>query len=145
MSAICGLVVLLLIELLVRKIAGIEDFSPLSPEYIALFPSQSIALEVDILLYGVIGATFSGMSFIYEKDRIGFVLQNIIYFVLTSVVWLPIVTLIWQLHRYPTALLGTLSGFTLTYLIMSVVGYRITKKEVAEINHILAQKKNENT
>lgn len=46
---------------------------------------------------------------------------------------------VWQLNLYSNALLGTLLGFGATYIIMSVVGYRITKKEVDAINLYLGQ------
>ena len=138
-SAVCGAFMNLMIEIVVRMVTGIEDFSPLSPEYVALFPSERIAVEVNILLYGVIGAVFSAMTFIYEKPEIGFVLQNLIYCILTGIFWVPIVVFIWQLNRYPQAFYGTISGFIATYIIMSVVGYKITKKEVEAINLYLGQ------
>lgn len=135
-SAFCGLIVLALIEIIVRGISG-EDFVPLTPEYIEMFPSLSMAIEADILLYGIIGFIFSAMSFIYEKDRIGFVVQNMIYFVGTGVVWIPIVVFMWQLQKYPQALLCTILGFAITYVVMTVVGYKTTKKDVNKINEAL--------
>lgn len=140
-SAVCGTIVILLIEVIVRIVTGVEDFIPFAPEYVALFPSESIAVGVNTLLYGVIGATFSAMIFIYEIDRIGFVIQNILYCIFTGIVWLPIVTLIWQLQKYPKAFWGTIIGFVCTYVIMSIVGYQITKKDVEQINLVLKEKK----
>lgn len=138
-SAICGLMVNMLIEVIVRAVTGMDNFSPIPPEYMAMFPSERIAVEVDILLYGVIGAAFAAMMFIYEYDRIGYVLQNLIYLCLTGAVWIPILTLLWQLQRYPSALAGTLVGFALSYLIISVIGYNITKRDIAKINVILEE------
>lgn len=136
-SALCGLMVNLIIEVSVRMITGDEGFYPMSPEYMSLFPSASIAVEVNAMLYGLIGAAFAGMSFIYEKDSIGFIIQNIIYLILTSVFWIPIVMFVWQLHRYQQAFICTLSGFAATYVIMSVVGYKIAKQNIKEINILL--------
>lgn len=136
-SSFCGTVVNLVIEIIGRKITGMTDFTPFTKEYLELFSSQSLAVEVNILLYGLIGATFAAMAFIYEIDRIGFIFQNLIYFILTGVVWVPVVMLVWQLGRYPKALIGTIIGFAITYLIMSIVGYRTTKKEVEAINSFL--------
>lgn len=133
-SAVCGAITNLFIELIVRMVTGEKDFLPLSPEFVARFPSESIAVEINILLYGVIGIAFSAAAIIYEKDRIGFIVQNILYFVVTSMVWIPIVMLVWQLHKYPQALISTLCGFVGTYIVMSFVGYRITKKNIEEIN-----------
>lgn len=138
-SAVCGNITNFLIEFVVRTVTGSKDFLPLSLEFVALFPSESIAVEVNILLYGIIGIAFSAATIIYEKDRLGFIVQNILYFIVTSMVWVPIVTLVWQLHKYPQALIGTICGFVVTYIIMSIVGYRITKKNIEKINLCLAE------
>lgn len=138
-SSFCGLVVYLLIEFLVGVVIGVEGFSGLTPEYLAKFPSETLALGVAVLSHGLIGATFAAATAIYEKAELGFILQNMIYVLLTGIVWIPIICFVWQLYRYPTALLSTIGGFVLTYVIMSVVGYNITKKEVAEINARLAE------
>lgn len=137
-SAMCGMLVNLLIELIVRLVTGDTSFVPLSPEYRQYFPSDTIAMEINVLLYGVIGAAFSAAAVVYEWVRIGFLIQNLIYFLLTGLVWVPIVALIWQLSGYPEALLSTLAGFAATYIIMSVVGYRIMRRDVGEINKALA-------
>lgn len=140
-SAVCGLIVNLILELAVRHYTGNPDYVPLSPEFIALFPTVTAAVEVNILLYGLIGAAFAVATVIYECDRLGFIVQNLIYFVLTGLVWVPVLILLWQLQRYPQALAGTLAGFFGTYVIMSYVGYRITQKDVVAINRAL-QKRN---
>ena len=136
-SCVCGAIVNLLIEVIVRSVTGMENFSPLTAEFISLFPSESIAVEVNILLYGVIGAGFSAMMFIYDQDRIGFVIQNLIYYVLTALVWVPIVVFVWQINKYSEALICTLMGFLGTYIIMTVVGYKVTKKDIEEVNLLL--------
>lgn len=138
-SSFCGLVVYMLTELIGGVILGLENFSALTPEYVSLFPSGTLAMEVAIVFHGLIGAAFSAATFIYEKIEIGFVLQNVIYFCLTGLVWIPVVCFVWQLYRYPSALFSTIGGFVLTYVIMSVVGYNITKKEIAQINAHLAE------
>lgn len=136
-SAMCGLIINMLVELIVCMTTGMENFSPITPEYIALFPSERIAVEVYILLYGVIGLAFSAMFFLFECHQIGFLIQNILYFITTGIVWVPITILLWQLHKYPSALIGTLIGYAFTYLVMSLVGYRITKRDVQQINCFL--------
>jgi len=138
-SSFCGLVVYLLIEFIVGVVIGVEGFTALTPEYLAKFPSETLALGVAVLFHGLIGATFAAAGFVYEKAEIGFILQNVIYVLLTGVVWIPIICFVWQLYRYPAALFSTVGGFVLTYVVMSVVGYSITKKEVEQINARLAE------
>jgi len=138
-SSFCGLVVYLLIEFIVGVVIGVEGFTALTPEYLAKFPSETLALGVAVLSHGLIGATFASAASVYDKAEIGFVLQNVIYVLLTGIVWIPIICFVWQLYRYPAALFSTVGGFVLTYVVMSVVGYSITKKEVEQINARLAE------
>lgn len=136
-SAFCGLIVNMLIEIIVKAVTGSEDFSPLSAEFRALFPSESIAIYVNILLYGVIGAAFSGFTFIYEIEKLGYIVQNILYYIATAFVWVPIVILMWQVQRYPQAVILTFGGFLITDIIMTIVGYKMKKQEVDIINLVL--------
>lgn len=140
-SSFCGLVVYILMEFIVSVVIGVEGFSGLTPEYLAKFPSETLALGVAVLSHGLIGAAFAVATSVYEKVEIGFIVQNLIYVLVTGVVWVPIICFVWQLYRYPSALFFTIGGFVLTYVIMSVIGYNITKKEVAEINAKLAEEK----
>ena len=139
-SSICGAVVNLLIEIIVRTVTGLQDFNPMSPAFVNLFPSVSIALEVNILLYGIIGFVFAMASAVYERENIGFIVQNIIYVLITGFFWIPILTLLWQLQRYPSALIGTLCGYTGSYIIISLAEYHSTKKNVEKINQNLSVK-----
>lgn len=136
-SSVLGALTNIIIELVVRMVTGMDDFTPLSPEFVRLFPSETIAVEVNVLLYGIIGAGFSAMTFIYENEKIGFIVQNMIYCILTSIIWVPIVVFVWQLNKYGNALVGTLIGFFSTYIVMSIVGYRITQARIEEINKFL--------
>ena len=126
-------------EWIVIEVLGMKEFSVMTPEYLSMFPSETLAFGVAILSHGMIGGAFAGATCIYEKAEIGFIWQNIIYFVVTGVVWIPVVCFVWQLYRYPAAFFCTIGGFVLTYVIMSVLGYNITKKEVEQINARLAE------
>lgn len=134
-SAVISSICLLIIELITRAFGA--DFYPMTPEFMNRFPSTTMALEVNIILYGIYGAGFAGMSFIYDIDRLGFVLQTILYAVATALIWVPIVTFTWQLHKYPQAFISTIAGFIATYVIMIVVSYKTVKKQVESINKSL--------
>ena len=137
-STFFGILINLIIELVVRGISGF-DYSPITPEFRAYFPSETMAVFTDALLYGVIGFTFSFMLFIYNYDRLGFVVQNIIYYISTSIVWMPIIIYIWQLQKYLSALIFTLTGFVVVEIIMTIIAYNITKKNIAAINMTLVE------
>ena len=133
LSSFAGLLVNLIIDIIMNRVLK-TGFHSMSPEYVALFPSVTIAAYVNVLLYGVIGATFALSAYIYEVERIGFIIQSIIYFVITSSVCVGITILLWQLHRYPSAFISTLAGYFATHVIMMVIEYRKLKDDIRAIN-----------
>ncbi|MCR5323487.1 MAG: DUF3021 domain-containing protein [Lachnospiraceae bacterium] len=136
-SAFAGLLVNLFIDCIVG-LNGAEGYISMSPDFRNLFPTPVIAAYVNVILYGVIGFTFSAMSFIYDIERIGFLLQSVIYFLETSSVCMAITVLLWQLHKYPAGFICTIAGYAATHVIMFTVEYRKLKKDIIEINEISA-------
>lgn len=136
-SAFAGLIVNLAIDVIVNQTGKIENFISMSPEFVAFFPTPAIAAYVNIILYGLIGVSFSAMVFVFEIDKIGFVMQNIIYFILASIIPLVITTCFWQLQRYPQAFISTLAGYGISFLIMGIVQYKDMKKQIKEINEFI--------
>ena len=134
-SAFAGLFINLLIDIF-GNMGGIQGFISMSPDYTALFPTPVIAAYVNLILYGLIGFVFSFMTTIYDVERIGFVIQSILYFVVTSGVCISITMLLWQLQKYPAAFIGTLSGYAATHVIMFVLAYRKLRIDIREINEI---------
>lgn len=139
-STSISMIINMLIELVVWLITKDHTFNSLSPEFRAVFATESMAVYANALLYGLIGATFAGCSAIYEMERIGYILQNLLFYICTACVWVPVVMFMWQLWRYPSALISTFAGFAVTYFIMTIIGYRIKKKEIADINHLLQRR-----
>ena len=137
LSAFAGLIVNLIIDVIMNAVFKTE-FHSMSPDYVALFPSVTIAAYVNVLLYGVIGATFSLSSYIYEIEKMGFIIQSIIYFVITSTVCVGITIILWQLHKYPAAFISTLAGYLATHIIMMVIEYRRLKADIRAINELSA-------
>ena len=138
LSAFAGLLVNLIIDVIMSSVLKI-GFISMSPDYVAFFPSVTIAAYVNILLYGVIGATFSLAAYIYEVEKIGFIIQSIIYFVITSSVCVGITILLWQLHKYPAAFISTLAGYLATHIIMMVIEYRRLKADIKVINELSSE------
>lgn len=131
-----GLIVNLIIDAVANAL-GAENFCSISPSFQALFPTSAMAAYVNVLLYGCISASFAVMTFIYDLERIGFVIQSIIYFLTTGGACLLITMLLWQLQRYPEALFGTLACYALTHVIMITMAYKKLRKDVSEINREL--------
>ena len=134
-SAFAGIIVNLIIDAVVNA-SGREGFISMSPDYVRLFPTPVIAAYVNVLLYGLIGFTFAAMTFIFSCERIGLLLQNIIYFAVTSAVCVSITMILWQLQKYPAASICTLAGYAGTHVIMFIVEYKNLKKDITDINMI---------
>ena len=139
LSSFAGLLVNLIIDA-VMNTSFTTGFTSMSPDYVALFPSVTIAAYVNILLYGVIGATFALSAYIYEIEKIGFIIQSIIYFIITSSVCVGITILLWQHHKYPSAFISTLAGYLATHIIMIVIEYRKLKADIKVINELSSDK-----
>ncbi|MCR5616952.1 MAG: DUF3021 domain-containing protein [Clostridiales bacterium] len=136
-SSFAGLLVNLTIDL-IANLTGHTGFVSMSSDYISLFPSIVLAAYVNILLYGVIGATFAMATVVYEIERMGFVIQSIIYFVITSSVCMAITIFLWQLYKYPAAIICTLLGFAVSHVLMITNEYRRIKADIKVINEISA-------
>ena len=134
-GAFAGLLVNLIIDVIVN-LTGHEGFISMSIAYLDLFPTPAMAAYVNILLYGLIGGLLAWTTYIYEVERIGFVIQSIIYFLITSSVCMAITIFLWQLHKYPIAIICTLSGFALTHVLMITSEYRKLKADIKVINEL---------
>ena len=138
MSSFAGILVNLIIDIIMNA-GGHTGFNSMSPDYVAFFPSVTIAAYVNIFLYGIIGLTFAMSALIYEAEKMGFLIQSIIYFIITSTVSVGITMLLWQLHKYPSAFISTLSGYAATYVIMTAIEYRRLKDDIKAINELSAE------
>ncbi len=136
-SSFAGLLVNLIIDL-IANLTGHTGFVSMSEDYLALFPSVALAAYVNVLLYGVIGATFAMTTVVYEIERMGFIIQSILYFVITSSVCMAITIFLWQLYKYPAAIICTLLGFAVSHVLMITNEYRRLRADIKVINEISA-------
>ena len=134
-SAFMGVLINLIIDA-VANATGNAGFISMSPQHVALFPTPVIAAYCNVLIYGIIGAVFSGATIIYEVERIGFVIQSLIYFLITASASMGITVVLWQLHRYPAAFISTMAGYLATHIIMITIEYRKVKADIKAINEM---------
>lgn len=112
------------------------------PEFVACFPNEMIALCVNVLLVGLIGAAFGACSVILEIEQWSLLKQGIVHFLLTSVVWMPISMFVWCLYKYPVAVISAGCSYLFSYgltWILKTIDYR---RSVSEINKNLEEIKN---
>ncbi|MCR5803121.1 MAG: DUF3021 domain-containing protein [Clostridia bacterium] len=137
-SSFAGLLVNLLIDL-IANLSGHTGFVSMTQDYTALFPSIVLAAYVNVLLYGVIGSTFAMATIVYEIERMGFIVQSILYFLITSSICMAITIFLWQLYKYPAAIFCTLLGFAVSHVLMITGEYRRLKADIKVINEISSE------
>lgn len=111
-----------------------EGMLPVLPEFGARFSNETAALLTQTILIGVCSAFFGGGSVIMELEKIGLIVQSVLYFILTAAVWVPVACLCWGIHKYPSALLSVSVSYLISYAISWTVQFKECKKNVAEIN-----------
>ena len=136
-SCFAGLVINLLIDVIANA-CGVQNFISIPPDFLEKFSTPVMAAYVNVLLYGVIGATFAMMTAIFDCNRIGYLIQGLLYFLVTAAVCMIVTIGFWQLHHHMTALICTLAGYGISYVIMGLALYRTLKKDVQFINEELA-------
>lgn len=112
----------------------VEGLDPVLPEFGAHFPDMAQAVLAQCLLIGVGSAAFGAGSVIMELEKIGLIVQSVLYFVLTAAVWIPIACICWGIHKYSSALVTVLVSYMVSYAISWAVQLKICKKNVEEIN-----------
>ncbi|MBR1821396.1 MAG: DUF3021 domain-containing protein [Clostridia bacterium] len=70
-------------------------YSPVTPAFAARFPSDTVAVIVQLLLIGLVGATFAACSVIFEIERWSFLRQGLIHLAITSAVAIPVCLFCW--------------------------------------------------
>ena len=70
-------------------------YSPVTPAFAARFPSDTVAVIVQLLLIGLVGATFAACSVIFEIERWSFLRQGLIHLAITSAVASPVCLFCW--------------------------------------------------
>ena len=129
------------ITILVQFILGIcfKDMPVVLPEFGARFSGDTQALLVQTVLIGLCSAFFGGGSVIMELEKIGLLVQSVLYFILTAAVWIPVACLCWSIHKYPSALLSVSASYLIAFAICWIVQFKECKKNVAAINQRLAE------
>ena len=90
--------------MLINQIVGIcvslanadGRYLPVMPAFAARFSSTTTAVIVQLLLIGLVGATFAACSVIFEIERWSFLKQGLVHMAITSVVTIPVCLYCWK-------------------------------------------------
>lgn len=115
-------------------IAADGQFYPLSPGILKTFETPIIAIIVQFLCTGFIGATFAASSCIFEKDEWSLLKQTIIHFLITStVMYICAFICNWFKHDVINTLVWFFV-FAIYYLIFWLAFWLHYKKQIKDIN-----------
>lgn len=125
----------------VRSMAtGDGRYSPVTPAFAARFESGATAVIVQLLLIGLVGATFAACSVIFEIERWSFLKQGLIHLAITSGVGIPICLYCWFPQSRAGALiltaswLGTYAATWLSQYLIYRFRIRSLNKRIKEVN-----------
>ncbi len=84
-----------LVGICLSLIRGDGRYSPVLPAFAARFPSDTAAVVVQMLLIGLVGATFAACSVIFDIERWSFLKQGLVHLAVTSAVSIPVCLYCW--------------------------------------------------
>lgn len=135
------------LQLILSAINQKAGMIPVLPEFSAQFQNEAIAMLVQTVLIGIIGAAFGAGSVLMELERLSLIAQSILYFIVTTAVGLPIGCFCWGFHKYPQTRLSMGLSYLISYLTVYIVNwviqYRLCKSNIEQINKKLLELKEE--
>ena len=94
-SALICMLINQLVGICISLSNGDGRYSPVMPAFAARFSSDTTAVIVQLLLIGLVGATFAACSVIFEIERWSFVKQGLVHLAITSAVTIPVCLYCW--------------------------------------------------
>lgn len=139
-SALACMLINQLVGVIRSLASGDGRYLPVTPAFAARFDSTTTAVIVQLLLIGLVGATFAACSVIFEIERWSFLRQGAIHLAVTSAVGIPICLFCWFPENGTWALLLTacwLGTYVITWLSQYLIyRYHVKKldKRIKEVN-----------
>ena len=115
--------------------------TPMLPEYMARFGSPLTAYVSQLLLIGVMSGITSLGTVVFEAKKIGLLAQSILYLAIMLSAWIPVACIAWGFHKYITSMIATLCSIVVSYGICWGILYKLSRKDIEEINAKLSEKK----
>jgi len=139
LSFSCSVAINVVLYAGIIALGGFGGQLPMLPEYLAHFDNEVLAMLTQCLLVGLTATVFGAGAVIMETEKIGLVVQSVIYFVITTAVWVPVACFCWGLHKYPSSIIGVGISYVISYVISWVIQYKACKKNVELINRRLQE------
>lgn len=132
-SAVACMAINQLVGIVRSLAAGDGQYSPVTPAFEARFASATTAVIVQLLLIGLVGATFAACSVIFEIERWSFLKQGALHLLATSAVTVPVCLYCWM----PESAAGAwvlVGSWVFCYAITWLAQYLIYRHRVRRLN-----------
>ena len=114
-------------------------YSPVTPAFAARFSSDTTAVVVQLLLIGLVGATFAACSVIFEIERWSFLRQGLVHLAITSAVTIPVCLYCWAPESAAGAYI-LCASWLFTYAATWFSQYLIYRHRVRKLNERIRRK-----
>ena len=95
-SAVICMLINQMVGICVSLSRGDGRYSPVTPAFEARFANTTTAVVVQLLLIGLVGATFAACSLIFEIERWSYLKQGLVHLAITSAVTIPVCLYCWK-------------------------------------------------
>lgn len=132
-SAVACMLINQLVGIVRSLVAGDGRYSPVTPAFEARFPDTTTAVIVQLLLIGLVGATFAACSVIFEIERWSFLKQGALHLLITSAVGVPVCLFCWM----PESASGAawlVGSWVSCYVVTWLAQYLIYRHRVRQLN-----------
>lgn len=133
-----SIAITLVIQLIVTVCSG---KAPMLPEFISRFDSIIVAFAFQLVLVGFMSGITSAGTVVFEIDRMGFVMQSLLFLLIMLSAWIPVSCIVWGFYKYAISMITTFSSIVITYVICLIIAYKLCKKNVLIINEKLSGQK----
>lgn len=116
-------------------------YSPCVPEFVSIMGSEINAVILQAVLCGMLGMVGAAGSVIWEIDDWSIIKQTGAYFVLISVIMLPIAYFARWMEHSVLGFLIYFGVFTLIFIVIWIIQFRIGRYRVRKMNEKLFQTK----
>lgn len=93
-----------IITIIVSIAKGDGRYFPIAPAFASLFSNDITPIVLQLILVGLIGATFAGSSILFEIESWSFFKQGFWHLAITSAVLIPVCILCWRPVDFTSAL-----------------------------------------
>lgn len=132
-SAPVSILISQIIALCISLSIGSGQYFPVTPSFAALFQDEITPVIVQILLIGLVAATFGASSVIFEIERWGFLKQGAVHFAITAAVLLPVCMICWRPVTFAGVTITIISLF-FSYCCTWFSRYLVWRHEIKKLN-----------